>query len=339
MRVIVEVRSGPTRGHKIVVRSGQVIQFGRTERADMVFPHDDGMSGVHFSIEAGESQCLLRDLASTNGTQLNHQFVTEAVIRDGDSVTAGNTQFQISVEGGALAAKADDARSPKIMRDTSRIVLDPSLAKPSYRVETCSSGLTLITGLMFGGDGEPAAISAVAAPLAERLPGYLIVDFKKAGQPFPAPSGALIPLSDWLPPEVAAVNSPLIITPAATIDRGALLDGVWDQDAAVVIFSQQSAELLVRHLRAATHLNLDGAMPAAGPTKGMLGYCWPSVLAPLLAFRTPAFVQSLLSGIEAVLIEIPDLPGTWQIYGGQSFVGVLTKMGFREVRKDDLANA
>lgn len=339
MRVIVEVRSGPTRGHRIIVRSGQVIQFGRTERADMVFPHDDGLSGVHFAIEAAEGRCLLRDLASTNGTQLNHQFVTEAVIRDGDTVMAGNTQFQISIEGGALAAKADEAPGPGIVRDTSRIVLDPSLARPSYRVETCSSGLTLITGVISGGDREPAAISSIAAPLAERFPCYLIVDFKKAGLPFPEPSGASIPLFDWLPPDVAAVNSPLIITPAATIDRSALLDAAWDQDVAVVIFSPRPTEPLVQHLRDATRLNLDGSMPVAGQRKGLLGYCWPSVLAPLLAFRTPAFVQSLLSGIDAVLIEIPDLPGTWQIYCGKSFVAAVAKMGFQKVIEDDLANA
>ena len=84
---------------------------------------------------------------------------------------------------------------------------------------------------------------------------------------------------------------------------------------------------------------LDGSMPVAGQRKGLLGYCWPSVLAPLLAFRTPAFVQSLLSGIDAVLIEIPDLPGTWQIYCGKSFVAAVAKMGFQKIIEDDLANA
>ena len=196
-----------------------------------------------------------------------------------------------------------------------------------------------MTGTALGGDAEPAVISAVAGPLSERLPCYLIVDFKKVGRPVPAQDGGMVPLFDWLPPDVAAVNSPLIIPPAATIDRNELLDAVWDQDAAVVFYARQASESLVRHLRAATRLNLDGSMPGECQRKGMLGYCWPSVLASLLAFRSPGFVQSLLSGIDAVLIEIPDLPGTWQIYGDGSFPEVLKKMGFREVTEDDLAGA
>jgi hypothetical protein len=173
----------------------------------------------------------------------------------------------------------------------------------------------------------------------ERLPCYLIVDFKKVGRPVPEQRGGMVPLFDWLPPDVAAVNSPLIIPPAAAIDRNELLDAVWDQDAAVVVYAQQAGESLIRHLRAATRLNLDGSMPSERLRKGMLGYCWPSVLAPLLTFRSPGFVKSLLSGIAAVLIEIPDLPGTWQIYGDSSFPEVLKKMGFREVTEDDLTES
>jgi hypothetical protein len=225
------------------------------------------------------------------------------------------------------------------VRDTTKTVLSASQAKPSFRKETCASGLTLITGTVFGGDGEPTAISGVAGPLSERLPCYLIVDFKKAGRPAPDLGGGVVPLFDWLPQDVAAVNSPLIIPPSVTIDRNELLDALWDQDAAVVIHAQQAGETLVRHLRAATRLNLDGSMPTDRQRKGMLGYCWPSVLASLLAFRTPGFVRSLLSGIDAVLIEIPDLPGTWQIYAEAGFPDVLRKMGFREVAADDLAKA
>jgi len=338
MRVIVEVRSGPTLGHRITVRAGQVIQFGRTERADVVFPYDDGMSGVHFSIEVGEGQCVLRDLESTNGTLVNDQFVTTAALCDGDIVSAGNTLFGVAIEDrgargatGSEPAVANVRDTSRIVRDTSRPLRRTNGAGPTYRLETCSSGLTLMTGFMLGSEGEPATITAVAQRLADTLPSYLIVDFKKAGLPFPGPDAALIPVFDWLPPDVAAVNSPLIVTPDAPLDRNALLESLWDQDAVVVFFSQLPTERVTQHLRAATHLNVDGSAPAGGPAKGMLGYCWPSVLAPLLAFRTATFVQSLLSGIDAVLLEIPDLPGTWQLYAHDRFAHTLAQIGFREV--------
>ena len=60
----------------------------------------------------------------------------------------------------------------------------------------------------------------------------------------------------------------------------------------------------------------------------IIGYCWPSVLAPLLSHYTPDFVQRLLEGIDAVLVEFPDLPDTWQLYGRRELVGLLCRLGF-----------
>ena len=68
------------------------------------------------------------------------------------------------------------------------------------------------------------------------------------------------------------------------------------------------SEELIDHLVSAMYFNIRGQAPTDGEPKAMLGYCWPSVLSQLLAFRTQEFVGNLLAGIEVVLLEMPDFP-------------------------------
>lgn len=56
------------------------------------------MSGVHFSIECSETQCHIRDLHSRNGTFVNEERITTAVLKSGDKITAGETSFSVIAE-------------------------------------------------------------------------------------------------------------------------------------------------------------------------------------------------------------------------------------------------
>jgi hypothetical protein len=95
MHLIVEVLTGPLAGKKVDLRPGKIIQVGRTSWADLSLPHDSFMSSAHFTLEGGHDQCRLRDQKSTNGTLLNGVRVSEAVIKEGDQITAGQTTFQV----------------------------------------------------------------------------------------------------------------------------------------------------------------------------------------------------------------------------------------------------
>jgi hypothetical protein len=53
------------------------------------------------------------------------------------------------------------------------------------------------------------------------------------------------------------------------------------------------------------------------------------VLSSLLSHQTPSFVQQLLTGIDAVLVETPDLPETWQLFGTGQILELLDQLGFR----------
>jgi len=99
-----------------LLRPGQVIKVGRTEWADFAVPHDDHMSGVHFSLECDFHTCRLRDLQSTNGTLVNGEKALEAQIKDGDSIYAGRTAFAVQIEQAAVPATGE----PEIERPPSR---------------------------------------------------------------------------------------------------------------------------------------------------------------------------------------------------------------------------
>ena len=48
----------------------------------------------------------------------------------------------------------------------------------------------------------------------------------------------------------------------------------------------------------------------------------------LLAAQHAAFVNHLIDGIEAVLVEFADLPETWQLFGQPQIAELLNRVGF-----------
>jgi hypothetical protein len=91
----------------------------------------------------------------------------------------------------------------------------------------------------------------------------------------------------------------------------------------IAIFSRADTASLLAHFRRACKVKANA----------VLGCCWPSVLAPLLSNSTPARVGGLLTDIDAVLVELPDLPDTWQIYGTRQIVDSLEQVGFVTARE------
>jgi hypothetical protein len=107
MPIFLEVRSGSQTGRRIRVETGHPVRIGRTLNADVAFADDSHMSGIHFSIEYLQNQCCFADLNSSNGSWLNGERVSHAVLSDGDMLIAGETKFAITVE-------AEDAPTAEI---------------------------------------------------------------------------------------------------------------------------------------------------------------------------------------------------------------------------------
>jgi hypothetical protein len=163
--------------------------------------------------------------------------------------------------------------------------------------------------------------------LGQSVPLYLIVDLRKLGVPLPEDVAHADFLFDWLSPEAAALVSPVVLSQHETAAWPKLLEAGWGKDAVICLFCQHEKPGLLDHLRQC----LRAKRKRSDPSSGMVGLCWPSVLAMVLAYGAPGYVREVLTGIEAVLVELPDLPETWQLYGDAQVPGLLDGLGF--VRK------
>ncbi len=338
-RVVVEITSGPATGRKMRLGSGQELRVGRTEWADFSVTDDAKMSAVHFAVRTEGPACYLADLGSSNGTFVNGQPAGDRTpLADGDEVLAGETHFVVRVESdpGGPTVPPSTASPPQahVAAPNPAAAATPAALPPQvkarFTVETCPSGLTLCRGSI-----EELGPGKLAARIGERLPPTLIVDFRKMGSPPPADLAERNHLFAWLDPRAAEIASPLVIAASETGQWQQLLDGGWGNDSVVCFFSRTDRAALVEHFRRVARVK----GPGGDRGGGVLGYCWPSVMAMLLAHGQTTMVRTLLAGIDAVLVELPDLPETWQVYGANSVVGVLEGLGLlREAAEPALAS-
>jgi pSer/pThr/pTyr-binding forkhead associated (FHA) protein len=342
MQIVLEITSGPRSGQKVRLGAGQELKIGRTEWADFSVPEDGHMSGVHFALETDGLACYLIDLESSNGTFLNGQQVpanTKITLGNGDEVLAGQTSFVMHAEVEPhRQPPAESAQSPTVasVEPTAVSLARPIPAAPAmvpprsagqltYTAEKCASGLTLCRGAC---DQIPP--QDVATLLCQVYPVYLIVDFRNLGTPRPEELESVDYLFDWLDAEAAEGVSPVVLAQTDFLAWPDLVAQGWGADAVVCLYSSLDKPAMLDHLRQALRAKPQGDDMSGG----MLGYCWPSVMSMLLAHSPRDLVDRLLSGTEAVLVELPDLPETWQLFGGNQLRGVLEKIGFTETETE-----
>ena len=102
MRAVVLVEWGLLRWHKAVIAPGERLVVGRHEKAGLVVPHDEELSGLHFELtwDGGDDpHGRVRDLGSLGGIELNGEAVREGEITHGDWIQAGGTVFSVYQEG------------------------------------------------------------------------------------------------------------------------------------------------------------------------------------------------------------------------------------------------
>jgi hypothetical protein len=312
-----------------VVAAGQTIKIGRTEAADVSFPHDGYMSGIHFQIQVTRDACTITDLGSANFTFVNKARITAPrVLRGGEKISAGKTVFAVAIEAGIAA----EAGSVPAARFPGEIVLPRAPCTPGRRespglwqslqgpftAENCDSGLTLCRG-------DIAALPAVevAVRLSRCYPLSLVVDFKHLGRGRPAELTSPQYILDWLAPSAADAVSPLVIPQQDIVAWPAIIQEGWGKDAVICLFSKLGRPKLLEHVRDCCRRP---GVPGARGHGSIIGYCWPSVLAPVLSYSKDMACR-FMQGIEAVLVELPDLPETWQVYGGKQIVFDLENAG------------
>ena len=105
MRVILDVLQGPRKGRTFVFDRHDMFIVGRSRFVHCPMPEDSALSRDHFLIEINPPRCDLRDLGSTNGTFVNERRVERVRLNSGDRIAAGQSIFQVRVEGSYVALK------------------------------------------------------------------------------------------------------------------------------------------------------------------------------------------------------------------------------------------
>lgn len=115
LSVTLDISDGPSAGKRLVLAPGQTALIGRASWAELAVPTDSEMSGRHFTLECDEFRCTLRDFRGSNGTHLNGGRVSEAVLRSGDRIVAGQTTFVVHIGGGEAPPPPPPPPPPKVV--------------------------------------------------------------------------------------------------------------------------------------------------------------------------------------------------------------------------------
>ena len=149
MILMLQVKSGPSLGKGLRLLPGQSIRIGRTSKSEFVLPADSHLSSMHFEVFLTASEARVRDLKSTNGTLLNGMRIVETVLHDGDTITAGETVFRVTIAMTELPTAA--AGPPPTHEDTPQqrlLLLLRNQYQPLYAILDAARDVRILALLM-----------------------------------------------------------------------------------------------------------------------------------------------------------------------------------------------
>jgi hypothetical protein len=94
---VLVVRKGPNLGQAFSLNRAFPVSIGRS-RVNEILVDDTAVSAQHARIIPENGKHVLYDLGSTNGTFLNERKVAKAILKEGDTIKVGETQFQFKIE-------------------------------------------------------------------------------------------------------------------------------------------------------------------------------------------------------------------------------------------------
>jgi pSer/pThr/pTyr-binding forkhead associated (FHA) protein len=162
--VRIEVTAGPHAGESVEAAAGTPLRIGRAATAGYALPSDRRLSALHFELDFDGRRCLVRDLASSNGTFLEGRAVREDELSSGASITAGDSVFQVTVED--EAATRNRVIQALARRQSLYCVLD---AARTPDVLPLLDGVPESFQSLYS--GESAAQLGACAPYLVQLPG------------------------------------------------------------------------------------------------------------------------------------------------------------------------
>jgi hypothetical protein len=169
VQLSLQITTGPHAGRKVLLRSGQVARIGRTEWADFSFPRDADLADVHFAVQCQLNGAKLRKLAPDRTLSINSQEVTEAELKAGDTIQAGQSAFLVGFDGqssarptatdtaaGAIAAGAAAAAVAAPLAPTER---EPTAVEIAEHLQMADEHIAIAKTVRTG----PELVAALAA--------------------------------------------------------------------------------------------------------------------------------------------------------------------------------
>lgn len=237
MLVILEAVSGPIAGRKIEVRAGTILRIGRTAKSDYALGEDSYLSGQHFAIENDGNEARARDLGSSNGTFVNGERVaSEAVLREGDSLTAGGSTFTVHIDQTGQPSKEPSSRVSTLPTEALPGTSKISRAELGLPVEANKwPGFTRAQSVLLAAlYKDEQTVLAVLDPLRDaRIPAFL----DASGEQF-------VPLDDGLRVAAYVVQLP----PHARLLDVLIKDG-WSRGWGFYCMSAEGIEEVCAHFR------------------------------------------------------------------------------------------
>lgn len=172
MIVELAVTAGPHAGRSFRFTEHATFIVGRSTHAHFSLPEKDPhVSRLHFLVEVNPPLCRVRNMSAVNGTLVNGAKVAQADLRNGDTITAGVTEFTVLLhtpppDNAVPTVELPAARDP----ERPRTITDPRGAGTPDSFEEVLLALA-------GVAGSPAPPEEGLPP----IPGYRGYRFSAAG--------------------------------------------------------------------------------------------------------------------------------------------------------------
>ncbi len=203
-----------------------MVRVGRAPKSGLA-TQDPYMSGEHFALECSVETCRVRDLNSRNGTFLNKERISEAVLHEDDQIYGGQTTLVVHIEeakpGAELSATIKiDKESLHELSEAARTET-PVIPVASPLPTTDKPRKPSAAIVPAKENPKPPVAEVSPPPVREKIP----VPTQQPLQQTPTPTAAtpIIPVARKLPaaPPRSAPQTPLELAAAAT-PEGRLLN-------------------------------------------------------------------------------------------------------------------
>ncbi len=289
MKLILDYHDHHGQTRKVWLGMDQILQVGKTRRADVVIDGDPNLADVHFAITGLDGQWRIAAFSERDRLAVNGRPTTYRPLMNGDTILAGQTTFSVSIEGWP----ADSARAGEKLAGSGQeqvVELVPLLHSTKRHASQV---------VEFGCKFEVEHFDLVLGQI--RGGGRLMIAVnERQGAKFPPGLQSLgVDLLQHAPDEIRETDSLEVLQLTAALPWFESSDFLRAQDdLPLMILSSQweLADLLEKH---------------------RLAWGWfsrPSILEQSLTLGSPQFVEMLLGNLEFILFLRSGTPSYVQIF-------------------------